>query len=171
MATQKIRLKSSDIINAESVKEQIRSLLTEACKLIRDRAREHVKDKYINRTGRLYKSIRYSTREYNTKRGYTITGKVFINEAETPAEKSTDGHSYAYFITHGTNDWHRTISEAQEGRKKALRWKDRGRKYRALWHRRGIKADDILGDALESCRSEINRMVRDKVKVINVEFF
>lgn len=171
MATQKVRLKSSDIINAESVKEQIRSLLTDACKLVRDRARKHVEKDYIRRTGRLYKSIRYSTREYNTKRGYTITGKVFINEAETPAEKSTEGHSYAYFITHGTDDWHRTISEAQEGRKKALKWKDRGRKYRALWDRRGVKADDILGDALESCRSEINRMVRDKVKVINVEFF
>ena len=55
MAVQKIRLKSSDIINAKSVKEQIRSLLTDACKLVRDRAREHVKDKYIERTGRLYR--------------------------------------------------------------------------------------------------------------------
>lgn len=173
MAVQKIRLKSSDIINAKSVKEQIRSLLTDACKLVRDRARKHVEDKYIQRTGRLYKSIRYSTREYNTKRGYTITGRVFINEDETPAEKSTKGHSYAYFITHGTKDWHRTISEAQEGRKKALKWFDehKNKKYMALWHRRGIKADDILGDALENCRSEINRMVRDKVRVINVEFF
>ena len=41
----------------------------------------------------------------------------------------------------------------------------------ALWHRRGIKADDILGDALEECRSKINRMVRNKVRVINVELF
>lgn len=171
MATHKIRLKSSDIINAESVKEQICSLLTEACKMIRDRAREHVKENHY-RTGRLHDSIRYSTREYNTKRGYTITGKVFINEDETPAEKTNKVHSYSYFITHGTNDWHRTISEAQEGRKKALMWFDKRehKKYRALWHRRGIEADDILGDALESCRSEINSMVRDKVKVINVEF-
>ena len=172
MATQKIRLKSSDIINAESVKEHIRSLLRQACEIVRDRAREHIKAKHY-RTGRLYKSIRYSTREYNTKRGgYTITGEVFINEAETPAEKSTEGHSYAYFITHGTNDWHRTISEAQSGRKKALLWFDKreNRKYRALWDRRGIKADNFLHDALDDCRDEIANMFKNGVRMIEVEF-
>ena len=173
MAVQKIRLKSSDIIKAKSVRERIRSLLTDACRLVRDSARKNVEHKYIQRTGRLFSSIRYTTREVATKRGYTITGRVFINEAETPAKKSTRGHSYAYFITHGTKDWHRTRSQAQRGRKKALAWFDShtNKKYVAFWHRRGIKADDILGDALEECRSKINRMVRNKVRVINVELF
>ena len=171
MAVQKIRLKSSDIINDRSVKEQIRSLLTDACKMVRDRARKHIKDKHY-RTGRLHNSIRYRTREYSTKSGYTITGRVYVNEAETPADKSTKGHSYAYFITHGTNDWHRTISEAQEGRKKALRWFDerKSRWFVALWHRRGVKADDFLQDALDGCRDDIVKMFESGVRMIVVEF-
>lgn len=171
MATQKIHLESSDIINAESVKEHIRSLLRKACEMVRDRAREHIKSEHY-RTGRLYNSIRYRTRDYSTKNGYTITGQVYINEAETPAEKTKKVRSYSYFIVHGTNDWHRTISEAQSGRKKALKWFDKrkNRKFRALWHRKGVEADDFLHDALEDCRADIVKMFENGVRMIEVEF-
>lgn len=175
MATQKIHLKSSDIINAESVKEHIRSLLTDACKMVRDRARKHIKGENGKRhyiTGRLYHSIRYTTEARQTKSGYTVTGKVFINEAETPAEKTKEVRSYSYFIVHGTKDWHRTISEAQAGRKKALKWFDKrkNRKFRALWHRKGVEADDFLHDALEDCRADIVKMFENGVRMIEVEF-
>ena len=146
-----IRVSKHDFLSDAEIRKRLRSTLREACRIVRDYAREH--HWYSDRSGRLTRSIRYRTRETSKD----LVGTVYQNRNEA---------FYGKFQTEGTGiygEYHRPINLNKNGRFHGYYW---ARRKRWVGNPivRGIRKRNIIGNAYSRNRERIRQMFLKEVK-------